>query len=199
MHNSKYNFLFDLDGTITKEEILPVIAREVGLSKEISELTEKTIKGLIPFQQSFLYRVELLKHVPVSQVRDIVSRVALNQHVVDFIRDNDDKCSIVTGNLDVWVSELCKNIGVKYYSSKAFVQNDYICTVTKVLKKADVMNCINGRVVAIGEGNNDADMIKNAEIGIAFGGVHMPADSVLEYATHAIFKEESLCQFLRQL
>ena len=32
-------FLFDLDGTITRQEILPEIARAVGLEREIADLT----------------------------------------------------------------------------------------------------------------------------------------------------------------
>jgi len=36
-------FLFDLDGTITRQEILPEIARAIGVEAEIAELTERTI------------------------------------------------------------------------------------------------------------------------------------------------------------
>ena len=42
-------FCFDLDGTITTQEILPLIAAELDLYEEISTLTQATINGLIPF------------------------------------------------------------------------------------------------------------------------------------------------------
>lgn len=52
---------------------------------------------------------------------------------------------------------------------------------------------------AIGDGNNDAQMIAAAEVGIGFGGVRDIAPAVLKCATHATYSEEKLCQFLRRL
>ncbi|MBG9732912.1 HAD-IB family phosphatase [Paenibacillus alvei] len=197
--STSWSFLFDLDGTITKKEILPIIAKEVGLYEEIRKLTEDTIKGVIPFHESFLKRVELLKGIPVKTVQDIVSSVPLNEKIVQFIEANRDNCYIVTGNLDVWVGPLCKRIGVKSYTSQAEVKDGYITKVTAVLEKGKVARDFVGKFVAIGEGNNDAEMIKEATIGLAYGGVHSPANSVLTCASHAVYEEEQLCRFLRQL
>ena len=46
---SDYVFLFDLDATITKAEILPEIAVKINKEKQMRELTEKTMAGEIPF------------------------------------------------------------------------------------------------------------------------------------------------------
>jgi phosphoserine phosphatase len=197
--STSWSFLFDLDGTITKKEILPIIAKELGLYEEIRRLTEDTIKGVIPFHESFLKRVELLKGIPVKIVQDIVSSVPLNEKIVQFIEANRDSCYIVTGNLDVWVGPLCEQIGVKSYTSHAEVKDGFITKVTEVLEKGKVAKGFVGNFVAIGEGNNDVDMIKKATIGLAYGGVHSPANSVLACASHAIYEEEQLCRFLRQL
>ncbi|MCY9529212.1 MULTISPECIES: HAD-IB family phosphatase [Paenibacillus] len=197
--STSWSFLFDLDGTITKKEILPIIAKEVGLYEEIRKLTEDTIKGVIPFHESFLKRVELLKEIPVKTVQDIVSSVPLNEKIVQFIEDNRDNSYVVTGNLDVWVGSLCERIGVKSYTSRAEVEDGYITKVTAVLEKGKVAKDFVGKIVAIGEGNNDAEMIKEATIGLAYGGVHSPANSVLACASHAVYEEEQLCRFLRQL
>ena len=96
---SRYIFLFDLDSTITRQEILPTIAREVGVYEQMSKLTESSMRGEIPFKQSFLQRVELLKQVPVSQVQDIVAHIDLNERLVDFIKEYKNRSYIVTGNL----------------------------------------------------------------------------------------------------
>ena len=50
---SDYIFLFDLDSTVTKQEILPTIAQNIGKLKEMRELTEATMRGEIPFKTSF--------------------------------------------------------------------------------------------------------------------------------------------------
>ena len=51
---SRYIFLFDLDSTVTKQEILPTISKRLGIYERMSELTESTMRGEIPFKQSFL-------------------------------------------------------------------------------------------------------------------------------------------------
>ena len=45
-------FIFDLDGTITKEETLPKIAKFFNVQAEIDNLTQETIAGNIPFMES---------------------------------------------------------------------------------------------------------------------------------------------------
>jgi phosphoserine phosphatase len=54
-------FCFDLDGTMTRREILPAIASEVGLSEEIALLTSLTMRGLVPFESSFRLRCRILR------------------------------------------------------------------------------------------------------------------------------------------
>lgn len=50
---SRYIFLFDLDSTVTKQEILPTISKKLGIYEKMTELTESTMSGEIPFKQSF--------------------------------------------------------------------------------------------------------------------------------------------------
>lgn len=45
---SDYIFLFDLDSTITRQEILPTISEGIGKQKEMRKLTEATMRGEIP-------------------------------------------------------------------------------------------------------------------------------------------------------
>ena len=47
-------FLIDLDSTVTKEEILPTIAKKkINNESEMRILTEKTMMGTIDFKNSF--------------------------------------------------------------------------------------------------------------------------------------------------
>ena len=70
-------FLFDLDSTITKQEILPTVSKMVSKEKEMRELTEKTMQGELPFKESFLQRVDILKNIPISEVQNIVENIEL--------------------------------------------------------------------------------------------------------------------------
>lgn len=198
---SRYTFLFDLDSTVTKQEILPTISKRLGIYERMSELTESTMRGEIPFKQSFLQRVELLKDVPVSEVNEMVSRIQLNNHLVDFIQKNHDRCHIVTGNLDVWIDGVIRKLGMERntFCSKAIVKNDYIEDVFNIVDKNAVIGQMVLPFVAIGDGNNDAEMIEAAEVGIGYGGVREIAPAVLACASHAIYDEEKLVEFLERL
>lgn len=198
---SRYIFLFDLDSTVTKQEILPTISKRLGIYERMSELTESTMRGEIPFKQSFLQRVELLKDVPVSEVNEMVSRIQLNNHLVDFIQKNHDRCHIGTGNLDVWIDGVIRKLGMERntFCSKAIVKNDYIEDVFNIVDKNAVIGQMVLPFVAIGDGNNDAEMIEAAEVGIGYGGVREIAPAVLACASHAIYDEEKLVEFLERL
>ena len=193
--------MFDLDSTITRQEILPTIAQNIGVYKEMCEITESTMRGEIPFKQSFLQRVSLLKDVPVSKVNNIVREIDLNEGIVDFIKEHKDRCYVVTGNLDVWISGLIQRIGMEanLFCSRAVINNDYIENVFSVIDKNSIVKQMILPFVAVGDGNNDADMIEAAEIGIGFGGVRDIAPSVLACSTHAVYTEDRLIYFLNQL
>jgi phosphoserine phosphatase len=74
---SKPLFVFDLDSTITKCELLPLIAESVGLGSEMAELTEVAMQGNVPFEQGFRNRVQLLQRVSISTSPSINSTKAL--------------------------------------------------------------------------------------------------------------------------
>ena len=95
---SDYIFLFDLDATITKEEILPLISKKIGKFNEIKKITETTMRGEIPFKESFLKRVNILKDIDVLEARSIVENVELNKEITNFITNNRERCYILTGN-----------------------------------------------------------------------------------------------------
>ena len=79
---SEYIFLFDLDSTITKVEILPEIAKAINMEERMRNITDKTMKGEIPFDKSFSNRIEFLKDIPVSEVSQIVANVPLHDKLV---------------------------------------------------------------------------------------------------------------------
>ena len=54
-------------------------------------------------------------------------------------------------------------------------------------------------MVVIGEGNNDLEAMRTADISIASGLTHQPANSVLGIADYVIYEEEALCRQLNQL
>jgi phosphoserine phosphatase len=99
-------FLFDLDGTVTSQETLPVIAKYFNCQEEISELTKRTVAGNVPFVESFIRRVNILGHYSVKETNDLLAKVPLYSEIAKFITEHKNDCVIVTGNLTCWCEGL---------------------------------------------------------------------------------------------
>ena len=200
----KTAFCFDLDGTVTSEELLPLISREVDLYDEIECLTEATIKGFIPFESSFNLRCKLLSTVSVSRITQVVLNVGLYKMITTFIneRSNKNNCFVITGNLDCWINPLRQKINCTFFSSLAIVENDQLISVEKVIDKSNPIKELRqsfDRIVAIGDGMGDVSMFEEADIAIAYGATHEPVQSLIEYSDFLVYDERSLCTILNML
>lgn len=205
LKKSRTLFMFDLDGTVTSEEILPLIAKEADLYDEISALTEATIKGIIPFDNSFKLRCKLLSDVPLSKVHKVVYNVKLYEKVAKFIQEHQENCVIITGNLDVWVNPLRTKF-YNIYTSEASQIDGRLDKVTKVMQKDEAVQYLKtkyygqiDRYVAIGDGMGDVAMFAEADMTIAFGGTHQPVESLVKMSNFVIQDESQLVNLLEQM
>ena len=202
-------FLFDLDSTITKKEILPLIAEKFDLGEIVQDQTEAAMRGKVPFEESFRQRVALLAHSPVSEAAELVAAIPLNEHIAEFIRANPGRCYIATGNLDVWIEELVPKLGIPadhVFCSKTIVLGDRIASVSEVFgpkEKAELVQRLAAKsdvsVVAIGDGANDIEMCRMADIGIAFGGVREVPEGLREVCEHTFYDDKECAEFLGSL
>ena len=198
-------FCFDLDGTISKTEILPMIAKEVDIFEEIEALTDATIKGIIPFNRSFQLRVKLLSEIPIKRIQDLVMDIPLHNEIVNFIKRNSANSYVITGNLDVWIEELIlKKIGCNYFSSRAESSNNQTKGISSILNKGTAIKELkqlhkNHRIVSIGDGMGDVPMHLEADIRIAFGAVHPPIETLINVSDYIIYEEKALCRLLNTL
>ena len=193
-------FLFDLDSTITRQEILPTIAKKIGKEREMRELTEKTMMGDLPFADSFRMRVNILSQIPVSEVSKIVSEIEINPSIIKFIQENRENCYIVTNNLDVWIYDFLKRYNMldHCFCSHAEAQNDSLTGQITINNKIDALNHFadQARVVAIGDGSNDYELIKKADIGISFGGVRTISPILHNVSDYSIYDDDKLYELL---
>lgn len=196
-------FCFDMDGTITKSEILPCIASELGIADEMATLTNATMDGHIEFEPSFRLRCLLLGQIDPLQIRQVVGAIPLDEKLLCFITDRKEDCFIVTGNLDIWIHPILKLCGCQAFSSVGEYVNGKL-QLRSILNKARALRSIREdmgyeRVVAVGDGANDAAMLDQADVGIAFGGVHSPAKAAIHASRYVIHDGNTLCNLLRML
>jgi HAD superfamily phosphoserine phosphatase-like hydrolase len=195
-------FVFDLDGTITSEETLPVIAKKFHIEDEIHQLIQETVFGHVPYVESFIRRVHIMSQLPVNEIADLLKEIPVHKELYNFISKHKDKCVVVTGNLGCWTQKLCDKIGCVSYTSDASVKDNHIEKLTSILKKEKIVKDYQQKgysVVFIGEGNNDLEAMRCADVSIACGLTHNPANTVLGITDYVIYEEGALCRQLNQL
>ena len=194
-------FVFDLDSTVTRCELLPLLAEAVGIGREMAALTERAMLGKASFAEDFPRRAALLSSIPLSRARDIVAFAPVNVEIVRFLKENAQRCLIVTGNLDLWIETLIRRIGMegRCLCSHGVEAGDRLKGVASVLDKAAEACRIPHPFVAIGDGSNDVGLMRAADLSIGFAGVREMAQMVRDAADMVTDDERELCDILRRL
>lgn len=195
-------FVFDLDGTITKVETLPLIAAELGLADEMKILTDLTLSGQIPFAKSFKLRYLVLRNVPTKKVQEIMASVELDKEIAAFIVEHKKNCAVVTGNLDCWIKPIVDKLGCESFSSTSVFDEKNSPVLTKILDKGEAIRELkkNGdKIIAIGESFNDVPMFEESNVSIAYGGVHKPVETAISISDYVVFDGGALCRLLKML
>ena len=192
-------YLFDLDSTITKEELLPRIGTLNGTSELLRKTTREAMLSNGSFSKAFLERVDLLSEIPLDEVQSIVETVPILEDLMNWIQSNNQCVYLVTGNLDIWLQKFLKKYKLKAFTSKAILKDGKVC-VTEILDKVQVLgNFATNEVVYVGDGSNDVEIMRNSDIGILTEIVHKAPTSLWDVADFAVKDEEALCKLLSRL
>jgi HAD superfamily phosphoserine phosphatase-like hydrolase len=194
-------FALDLDGTVTRREILPLVADELGFANEIALLTRMVLQGTMRFEQAFRLSVEILRSIPISRVQKVVGAIPLDKDIEAFIGANRSRCAIVTGNLDCWIAPLVDRLGCTFYASVAATQGDTLVGIRSVQNRTRAIQTLRkrGRVIAIGQTLRDLPMFEEADANVAYGGLYDPPESLLGIADFVTYESGALCQLLATL
>ena len=195
-------YAFDLDGTITKIETLPLLARELNLFDEMELLTNLTMKGEIPFEKSFKLRYLVLRNIHQKRITEIMNTVELDKDIVDFIKANKAHCVVISGNLDCWIAPIIDKLGCDSYSSTSEMDEKGCPILKHILQKSEAIRQIKksaDKVIAIGESFNDVSMFEEADVSIAYGGVHNPVNMAISVSDYVVFEGGALCRLLKML
>jgi phosphoserine phosphatase len=192
-------FLFDFDGTISKREMVPLLAEGSILEESISKLTQDTVNGLVEFEESYRRRVKLLENIPQSEICKKFEQALVHEKLLSWIIDHREICYVVSGQLDIWMNPWLNKHGLNGFTSQAKYSANSI-HLEKIIKKEDIAKLFpNHDLITIGDGANDVPLMRKSKFSIGAELIHSVPSKLWDVADVIIWKEESLCQVLSQL
>ena len=175
--------VFDLDNVLIDTETIDEIAKIKGIEEEISDITLQAMQGKIPFEESIRQRVKKLEGISTAEIDEIMQSIPFNpgaEETTAELKKQGYKIAIITGSFDVIALKIKEKLNVDYVFCNVLEAENGKLTgevsgplITQdkvdVLKQlVDDIGITLDECVAIGDGANDLEMIKNAKIGIAY-------------------------------
>jgi phosphoserine phosphatase len=184
-YRRKRLFLADMDSTMIGQECIDELADYVGLKAEVSEITERAMRGEIAFEPALRERVALLKNLPVSVVDEIIEkRITLTPGgaaLVRTMRANGAYTCLVSGGFTLFTGPIGATIGFHEDRSNRLILDGGkpagLVEEPILGREAKLATLIELRTrfglaaqetMAVGDGANDLAMLGEAGLGVAF-------------------------------
>ncbi|ACI51540.1 phosphoserine phosphatase SerB [Gluconacetobacter diazotrophicus PA1 5] len=176
----------DMDSTIVANETLDDLAAHAGIGERIAAITRRSMNGEIDFATALRERVGLLAGLPASLLETAWKDVRLNEGartLVATMRARNARTALVSGGFTFFTGRVAALCGFSEHHANTLDIRDGTLTGTvgePILgpdaKRAHLHRLAEaGRLklaatLAVGDGANDLDMLRDAGLGIAFHG-----------------------------
>ena len=202
--------MLDVDSTLIQQEVIELLAHQVGVMPEVKKITDLAMAGELDFVQSLEQRVSLLAGLPVDSFAKVLDQIQFTpgaQELITAVHALGGKVGAVSGGFSQILDPLARKIGLDYWlANELEVENgkltgkvigSVICAEAKAraLKTwAAEAEVELENTIAIGDGANDIQMLQAAGFAIAF----RPKPILREYADFVI-EENSLLPVIEKL
>ena len=176
---------FDMDSTLIQTECIDELAMRAGVGDKVKAITESAMRGEIDFKESFRQRVELLKGLDASVMREIAETMPITEGAerrMSVLKRYGYKIAILSGGLTYFGQYLQRKFNIDYmYANELEIGEDgkltgrYIGDIVDGKRKAELLKLIAqvekvdlAQTIAVGDGANDLPMLSIAGLGIAF-------------------------------
>ena len=176
---------FDMDSTLIQTECIDELAMRAGVGDKVKAITESAMRGEIDFKESFRQRVELLKGLDASVMREIAETMPITEgaeRLMAVLKRYGYKIAILSGGFTYFGQYLQRKFNIDYmYANELEIGEDgkltgrYIGDIVDGKRKAELLKLIAqvekvdlAQTIAVGDGANDLPMLSIAGLGIAF-------------------------------
>lgn len=198
---------FDVDSTLIQQEVIELLAAHAGREAEVSEVTDRAMRGELDFTESLHERVKALAGLDASVIDEVSRAVQLTPGARTTIRTLKRlgyRTGAVSGGFVQILEPLARELGLDFYRANTLEIIDGKLTGRVIgqvidrdvkaesLKEFAWSNGISlNQTVAVGDGANDIAMLSVAGLGIAFNA--KPAlQEVADAAVNHPFLDEVL-------
>lgn len=175
----------DMDSTIINVECLDELADFAGVKEQVSEITERAMRGELAFEGALRERVGMLKGLGVEALQSCYDqRVQLNPGAETLVRtmaQHGARCALVSGGFTFFTSRVAQAAGFHLNRANTLIELDGALTGQvgdPILGKEAKLAALNEETadlgltpadaLAVGDGANDLAMIEAAGLGVAY-------------------------------
>lgn len=184
-NREKKMLISDMDSTMIKVECIDELADYAGLKDQISDVTERAMRGELDFIEALRGRVALLKGLSEQAIADALNeRVVLMEGariLVQTMRARGAHCVLVSGGFTHFTGPVAEMLGFHEAHSNVLgleggkLTGEVVGDIVDSSRKAQLLGEIATahelgaeQVLAVGDGANDIPMIEQAGLGIAY-------------------------------
>lgn len=193
-HRRKRLFVADMDSTIIEQECIDELAEFAGKRAEISDITERAMRGELDFEGALTERVAMLEGLPETVLEEAFEkRISLTpgaRTLVQTMNAAGAVTALVSGGFTFFTSRIAAACGFQHHQANELIIKDGRLTgeVAKpilgraakqnaLLRLAGENNIDLADTLAVGDGANDLSMLERAGLGVAFHAKPAVADA----------------------
>jgi phosphoserine phosphatase len=183
-YRRKKLFVADMDSTMIDQECIDELADYAGLKAHVAAITERAMRGELPFEPALRERVALLKGLPLSVIGETIAKkitlAAGGSDLIATLKANNVYTCLVSGGFTLFTNVIAEKLGFdENRANELLVDNGKLAGKVKepilgrAAKLATLQELTNKlgihpeETIAIGDGANDLDMITAAGLGVA--------------------------------
>lgn len=176
--------VFDMDSTLIEAEVIDELAKAHGVGEQVSEITERAMRGELDFRASFKERMALLKGLDTHVLDEIGASLRLTEGAESLFAELKRlgyKTAILSGGFSYFARQVQARLGIDYVFANELEVVDGKCTgnaiepIVDAQRKADLLRELAEKeglsleqTIAVGDGANDLPMLAIAGLGVAF-------------------------------
>jgi len=202
--------VFDFDSTLMDGETIDFFAAELGLEKQVAEITELAMNGKLDFFESLITRVELLKGLEYNKVVEIGKSLPLMpgaREIVPALQKKGYKVVCFSGGFRVGTSPAKDILGLDADFSNVLHHKDGLLTGLvggdmmfdfskgdMIQRLQNILGVSKADTLVVGDGANDRSMFEHADTRVAFC-----AKEILKKEANIIIDNKDLTQILQHI